>query len=147
MSASRGFGAAIAIACLLGFALESQAETPYGVFYDHRGDGAVEIGPCGSKLCGHVVWVREGVPATACGMAIIGDVANIGDGVWDGGWILDPEFGQKFDVEITPLGGDEIQVVGYMGTKVLSETFVWKKAPSDLPRCQPLQQGDIATAR
>jgi len=106
-----------------------------GVYLDHRGDGAIEFKPCGGKLCGHVVWVREGAPAEACGTEIIGDAAPVRDGVWDGGWILDPEIGQKFDVEITRLSGDEMQVMGYLGSKDLSETFLWKKAPPGLERC------------
>jgi len=92
-----------------------------GVYLDHRGDGAIEFKQCGEKLCGHVVWVREGAPPEACGLEIIGDAAPVRDGVWDGGWILDPDIGQKFDVEITRLD--------------LSETFLWKKAPLDLARC------------
>lgn len=81
------------------------------------------------------MWLREGAAAEACGLAIIGDAALVREGVWDGGWILDPEIGEKFDVEITKLSGEEIQVMGYLGTKELSQTFVWKKAPKDLARC------------
>lgn len=113
-----------------------------GVYMDHRGDGAIELSDCSGKICGHVVWLREGAPAEACGREIIGNAAPVKDGVWDGGWILDPELDQKFDVELTKLNESELQVMGYLGTKLLSETFVWKKASADLPRCGV--QGDIA---
>lgn len=108
---------------------------PLGIFVDHRGEGAIEILPCGGKLCGQVVWLREGAPSDACGLAVIGNVKPVAKNVWDGGWILDPEIGEKFDVELTKLDSGELQVVGYLGTKELSETYVWKKAPADLQRC------------
>ena len=129
--------AAIVTGAFLASGAVSEPEaTALGTYVDHRGDGAIELTPCGSKLCGKVVWVREGAPPEACGLAVIGNVAPISKDVWDGGWILDPEIGQKFDVELTKLSTGELQVVGYLGTKALSETFVWKKAPDNLQRCQ-----------
>lgn len=106
-----------------------------GIYLDHRGDGAIEFKPCADKLCGHVVWVRAGATPEACGRQIIGDAARVRDGVWDGGWIFDPDSGQEFDVEITHLSDGDLQVMGYLGSKDLSETFVWKRAPAGLELC------------
>ncbi|MBU2581738.1 MAG: DUF2147 domain-containing protein [Alphaproteobacteria bacterium] len=125
-----------------GEAAEAKGAGALGVYLDHRGDGAVEFADCGGKLCGRVVWVRQGLPADACGKEVIGSVARIREGVWDGGWILDPEIDQKFDVEISKLSDEEIQVLGYLGSKDLSETFVWKKAPQGLVKCTV--QRDVA---
>lgn len=122
------------------YAVPESASASLGVFLDHRGDGAIEISPCDGKLCGNVVWIRDGAPPEACGLAIIGNVARVGKDTWDGGWILDPEFGDKFDVELTKLPSGELQVVGYWGTKALSETYVWKRAPADLQRCSAPQK-------
>lgn len=121
------------------------AAAEVGTYFDHRGDGAIEFSACGNKLCGRVVWVREGAPVEACGREVIGDVAPVAVGVWDGGWILDPEIDQKFDVEITKISDDQIKVMGYLGSKELSETFVWKKVPETLKRC-PLPS-DVALAQ
>ena len=57
-----------------------------------------------------------------CGKQIIGDVKPVGGGKWDNGWIYDPDAGSKYDVELTPVG-DKLKVVGYAGTKWLSETY------------------------
>ena len=38
-------------------------------------------------------------------------------------------------VEITPMGADRLKVMGYMGSKMLSETMMWKRAPANLKRC------------
>ena len=122
----------------------SHAAADLGVFVDHRGDGAIEFKACGNKLCGRVVWVRDGAPPEACGTEIIGDASPVGDGVWDGGWILDPQIGEKFDVQVTKLSDGEVQVMGYLGSKDLSRTFLWKKASSSLKRCG--MPGDVALA-
>ena len=34
-----------------------------------------------------------------------------------------------------PIGTRTLKVVGYMGSKLLSETMMWRRAPADLKRC------------
>jgi uncharacterized protein (DUF2147 family) len=127
-----------------------------GVWIDHTGKGAVEIIPCPTKpahLCGHVVWLKEPVdrngrplvdarnpdPARRgqpmCGTQIIGELSQSG-GAWDKGWIYNPEDGGRFDVEVKRCSPDQIVVHGYAGIKFLGESFVWKRAAPDLPRCK-----------
>ena len=111
------------------------AAEPTGIWYDHTGRGAVEITNCGSALCGRVVWLRDAGNRSACGLQIIGNVRPAKDGAWDGGWIYDPDKDAKYSVEITPIGTRTLKVVGYMGSKLLSETMMWRRAPADLKRC------------
>lgn len=118
----------------LGAGAASAAE-PTGVWYDHTGRGAVEITKCGAGLCGRVVWVKAGQPQSACGMKILGDVKPVSATTWDGGWIYDPDRDSKFSVELTLVGGTSLKVLGYMGTKMMSETMMWRRAPADLKRC------------
>jgi uncharacterized protein (DUF2147 family) len=110
------------------------SESPLGVWIDHTGRGAVEIKDCNGKLCGYVAWVKDPKDAEGCGEQIIGDVKPIGGGKWDNGWIYDPDRDSKFDVELTPRG-ETMEVLGYAGTKWLSETMTWKRAPADLQKC------------
>jgi hypothetical protein len=56
-------------------------------------------------------------------------------GTWDGGWIYDPEKNARYSVELKPIGSDKLRVVGYMGSKLFSETFTWKRPTADLKRC------------
>src|SRR6478609_7691412 len=81
----------------------SAAADPTGVWMNDTGRGAVEIKNCGGNLCGNVVWVKNSADAKGCGKQVIGDVAPVGGGVWDNGWVYSPEKGRKYDVEITPL--------------------------------------------
>jgi len=126
-----------AVSAMLAFGAGSAfAAEPTGLWFDHTGRGAVEITKCGAQLCGRLVWLKD--PAHAkevCGIQIIGDVKPMGNGAWDGGLIYDPERQSRFSVELTPVGPRSLKVVGYMGTKWLSETMMWTRAPADLKRC------------
>ncbi len=125
-----------------------------GVWLDHTGRGAVEVSVCGenNRLCGRIVWLqdpnrKDGHPfmdgnnprhtlrgQPICGLQIIGNLKHIGRGVWDNGWIYDPEKGERYDVELRRKG-DRLRVLGYAGLKMLSETMYWTKAPQELHYC------------
>ncbi len=117
------------------------ADRPEGIWLDHDQRGAVLIASCGAGLCGTVVWVREDAGRQACGLQVIGDLRQVATGVWDNGWILDPEVGEKFDVELTLRADGTLQVLGYLGVKSLSETFEWRRAPADLELCADAATG------
>jgi uncharacterized protein (DUF2147 family) len=119
-------------------AAPSFAAEPTGIWYDHTGRGAVEIVKCGgNNLCGKLVWLKNPSHKEGCGLQIIGNVRPVANGVWDGGWIIDPEkdLNTKYSVELTLVSPKSLKVVGYMGTKFFSETMMWKRAPDDLKRC------------
>jgi uncharacterized protein (DUF2147 family) len=117
------------------------ADEPLGVWVNDTGRGAIEIKPCGDKLCGHVVWVKDTADVQGCGRQIIGDLVSTGSGVWggDNAWIYSPEKKKKYDVEVTPQSDGTLKVMGYAGVKFLSKTMVWTKAPADLTRCSTVE--------
>ncbi len=127
--------AAIAMALVAVCATSAvSASDPSGIWIDHTGRGAVEIADCGGRMCGKLVWLKDGKNGQVCGRQIIGDAKPMSSGKWDGGWIYDPEEDEKYSVELTPMG-DQLKVVGYMGSKIFSKTMIWKRAPADLKRC------------
>ena len=113
----------------------AQAAAPTGVWIDHTGRGAVEITECGANLCGRAVWIKDPKDSKGCGIQIIGNAKPVAGGKWDNGWIYDPDEDAKYSVELTPLAGDKLKVLGYSGSKFFSETMIWKRAPADLKRC------------
>lgn len=117
-----------------------------GVWIDHTGRGGVEITECGGKLCGKIVWLKEGTNKKGCGIQVIGNVKPVGKDTWDGGWIYDPEKGGRYSVELKPIGADRLRVVGYMGSKLFSETMTWKRATGDLKRCEEVEVSVTAVA-
>lgn len=108
---------------------------PLGLWIDHTGRGGVEITQCGARLCGHIAWLKDAANSEACGVQVIGDARKMRNGTWDRGWIYDPDAGSKYDVELKPIGSKKLRVMGYAGTKFLSETMMWKRAPVGLTKC------------
>lgn len=115
-------------------AAPASAGSATGLWIDHTGRGAIEITQCGAKLCGRLVWLKDEKNSKACGTQIIGNVKPVAGGKWDGGWIYDPDQGAKYSVEITPMG-NRLKIMGYQGSKFLSETMIWRRAPGELKRC------------
>jgi hypothetical protein len=70
-----------------------------------------------------------------CGKQIIGNAKRSAAGTWDGGWIYDPDREARYSVELKLVGTDKLRVTGYMGSKLFSETYTWKRATGDLTRC------------
>lgn len=130
-----------------------------GVWVDHTRRGAIEILPCGTRVCGYVYWVkdptdrqgktvldtknpdaaRRGKPM--CGTQILGNLTRQGPAkvgyVWGAGSIYNPEEGASFDAEIKLISPNELSVLGYIGMKFMGESFTWTRAPAELARCGP----------
>lgn len=127
-----------------------------GIWVDDTGAGAVEIYVCSDRadrLCGRIIWLREplnaqGVPKRdrynpnadmqnrpICGLPILGNLAQLSGGGFDGGWIYDPKVGKSYDAAIQLTSPDRLVVTGYIGVKFLSKSFTWQRAPVDLVRC------------
>ena len=133
----------------------AEARDVVGIWLTDDGKGAVEIGPCGDKRCGRLVWLKQPLdeagqplrdgnnpdPAARkqpiCGLEIIKDVAPQTDGSWDGGRVYDPEEGSAYSVMLKAESDDRLEVTGYLGTKLLSESMTWTRAPAELKRCDP----------
>jgi hypothetical protein len=95
----------------------------------------VEISECAGRLCGRIVWLKDAGHGSVCGTQVIGNAKRTAAGTWDGGWIYDPEKGQRYSVELKQVGADKLRVIGYLGTKFFSQTFTWKRPTAELERC------------
>jgi uncharacterized protein (DUF2147 family) len=156
-----GVAAAIAGLLVVAGAPAALAQEPpeLGLWYNNSGKGAVEIRPCGptgtdaDRLCGFIVWLKQpngknGKPLTdgynakpsmrsrtICGLPVLGSLRPMSDGSWDQGWVYDPEQGKSFDAAIQLRTRDQLVLTGYKGIKLFSKSFIWQRAPDDLPRC------------
>ena len=124
-----------------------------GVWIDDTGKGAVKIEPCGNKLCGRIVWLREPLNATGealfdknnpepgqrarpiCGLPTLGNLQQMPEGGFDGGWVYDPKDGNSYSVALDLKGPNELQVTGYKGMRFLGKSFIWTRAKTELPSC------------
>jgi uncharacterized protein (DUF2147 family) len=132
-----------------------------GVWYDDSGNGAVKIEICTpTTLCGKIYWLKEpmnaqGTPKTdrynpepglrtrpICGLPVLGELEQLSDGGFDNGWVYDPKEGKSYSVALDLIAPDKLKVTGYKGMKFLGKSFIWTRAPDDLPSCS----SDAATA-
>src|SRR5262245_49163305 len=135
-------GCAVGVAALLAIGAAAQAPRAdvAGVWIDHTGQGAVEIAPCGDRICGRVGWLknpdhRSKSGKLICGAQILGDLRQEAHAVWDSGWIYNPEDEERFSAALELANADTLKVTGYLGIKLLGETFTWKRATTSLQRC------------
>jgi uncharacterized protein (DUF2147 family) len=111
-----------------------------GLWIDHTGQGAVEIGPCGDRVCGKVVWLKDPRHKSRsgkliCGAQVLGDLRRLARNLWESGWIYNPEDEERFSASLELKGANTLRVTGYLGIKLLGETFTWKRATTSLERC------------
>jgi uncharacterized protein (DUF2147 family) len=142
--AGTAIGATLALALVALVAPATQAQGPArgvtGIWIDHTGQGAVEIGPCGERVCGRVVWLKNpGHKSKSgrliCGTQILGDLRPRPNNTWESGWIYNPEDEERFSAEIHLKNESTLLVTGYLGIKFLGETYTWKRAKTSLELC------------
>lgn len=152
--------ALVAAACLFGFAIRPTAAAAdpkeVGVWYDDTGKGAVKIEICTpTTLCGKIYWLEEPMAADGqpkidrynpdasqrarpiCGLPVLGNLEQLSSGGFDNGWVYDPKEGKSYDVALDLIDGDTLKVTGYKGMRFLGKSFIWTRAPADLPSCAP----------
>lgn len=160
-----GAGVAAAIAASSALAQNPPLPPETGVWIDHTGKGAVEVAPCGAKLCGRIFWLKEpntpkGQPLVdahnpeaskkkraICGLPVLGNLQRQAGGSWDLGWIYDPKEGKSYDLEIKAAGRDRLAVTGYLGTKFFGKTMIWTRAKPDLAGCGAAPQTNVAAKK
>jgi len=156
VSGRQGVGLALFFAVLATCAAPlAAAQSPTnvaGIWFDSAGEGAIELAPCGTRMCGHIVWLKQPLNAQGkplhdrnnpdsskhirpiCGLQILRDLQPMTDGSWGRGIVYDPKKGAENEASIKLLGPQTLQLTGY-GLFGLSKSFQWARAPEDLPRC------------
>jgi uncharacterized protein (DUF2147 family) len=72
-----------------------------------------------------------------CGTQILGDLQRQPGNAWESGWIYNPEDEERFSAALKLTNANTLQVTGYLGIKLLGETFTWKRSTGPLERCAP----------
>jgi len=66
---------------------------------------------------------------------VLGDLQQLREGGFDNGWVYDPKEGKSYSVALDLIGPDKLKVTGYKGMRFLGKSFIWTRAPDDLPAC------------
>jgi uncharacterized protein (DUF2147 family) len=144
-------------AALLAFVAAGPARAaldPVGRWYAEGGAAQVEIAPCGSALCGRVVWLRSPFDEYGCpladrynrdrlmqgrpviGLEILRGLRRSSPGSWDSGTIYDPSTGWTYDCSATLDGPDRLLLRGYLGVRLLGRTTTWLRVGAEDRICQ-----------
>lgn len=134
---------AAGLAALAGSA--EAAGTVQGVWLTQTGSGKVRIAPCGSKLCGTIVWVKNPLDKTTgkpqldvknpdpalrdrpiVGLQMIRDFKSVPGGRWAGGSIYDPESGKTYASKLNLNPDGTLKVEGCIA--IICQAQTWKPA-------------------
>lgn len=90
-----------ALAALVIWALHSRAasaaDPALGTW--RVGGMAIQVDACGSTLCGHIIWLEHPEwHGPICNKPFFGDVQNVGNNAYSGGWLNNPETGTRYDL-------------------------------------------------
>jgi uncharacterized protein (DUF2147 family) len=135
--------------------MAADAPSAEGVWVTQNKDGAVQIVPCDSGLCGYLVGLTPGQPPedypkdihnadparrddSICGMALMGSLKAVEGkpGRWRDGWVYDPQTGDTYSAQMQLDGPDRLQLRGYLGISLLGRTETWtREDPKNKNRC------------
>jgi uncharacterized protein (DUF2147 family) len=131
----------------------SPADGVTGVWLDQPGKGAVDIEPCGGKLCGRIVWLKAPLDASGrpktdthnaqaalqsrpiCGLSVLWDFQPDGEDAWSGGRIYDPEKGETYRSNLHRQPDGTLHVRGYLGISLLGRTEIWTRPTQPVVPC------------
>lgn len=131
-----------------------------GIWYTEDQEGAVEIYPCDTALCGKLVWFKPSAAPKAaldernpnpelqgqslCGLQFMGGFTRQPDGSYSSGWIYSPRHGATFSASLKPgATRDELTVRGYVVFSLFGESQTWRRAGALTP-CQQAVQDPAA---
>jgi uncharacterized protein (DUF2147 family) len=127
---------------------------PTGLWLDQSGRGGIDIEPCGDKLCGNLVWLKnpltaEGKPKTdihnpeaglqtrpLCNLPILTGFVPDGPNAWTGGLIYDAASGKTYKSNMALQPDGTLHVRGYVGFTWLGRTETWTRPAAALQRCK-----------
>ena len=132
----------------------SAAATPVGLWYAEGGAAQVAIEPCGSELCGRVVWLRSPLDEDGCdlrdrnnpeptlrsrrvmGLEVLYGLKPRPNGTWESGSIYDPGTGNTYTCHLALDGDDRLRLRGYVGIPLLGRTTTWTRVGTENRSCR-----------
>ncbi len=128
----------------VGFAGGAYADVE-NIWLTEGGKSHVKIEPCGERLCGEIVWLREpnrddgsakldrrnedkslrGRPIL--GLQVLTDFEDEGGGTWRGGEIYNPEDGKTYSSKLELVDSNTLEVSGCVFFGLLCKTQTWTR--------------------
>lgn len=137
--------AALGVALLSGGAAAS-TDRVIGYWETQNRGAIVEFGPCGTHVCGRMVWLREPRDATGapkrdaegrplCGISLVTGLERARSGRWEDGKIYDPRSGKHYSAEVEVTEEGTLRVRGYALARAFGRSQIWQRAGGDRGGC------------
>jgi uncharacterized protein (DUF2147 family) len=112
-----------------------------------RSKAAVQIFDCNGLLCGRIVWLQHARDAAGqlvrdntnpdptlrqrplCGQTILWALRPAGPGLWNSGWLYNPDDGTTYRVKAELRSADTIVARIYLGVPLFGETWTFLRVP------------------
>ena len=134
-------------------AAQSPAPTIEGLWLDEKGEGRIEVAPCGEHLCGTIVWLLEPFdddgretrdtenadPALrerkVLGLRVLEGVNPKPDkkGYWRGGRIYDPDNGKTYRCTLSLDEQGNMKLRGFIGISLIGRNSFWTRVTETEP--------------
>lgn len=137
--------AALAATLCLAAAPAALAQSPHGVWLTEDQGAHIEFAPCGERLCGRIIWLKDAVDKngqphrddhnpdrslrqrTIQGSVIIRDLKRRNDREWANGSVYNPDDGRTYGFEIHLQSDGRLKVRGYFGIPLLGGSQYWRR--------------------
>jgi uncharacterized protein (DUF2147 family) len=128
------------------------SEDILGVWNTEGKEAEIMIYKCGIKHCGKIVWSKdpnypsdskEGTPGTLrldrnnpnpnlrkspiVGLQILYDFMFVGDNLWTGGKIYNPDNGKTYSGKLTLVSPNQLNLRGFIGLSLIGGTTTWTR--------------------
>lgn len=123
----------------------SPAPTIEGLWLDEKGEGRIEVAPCGEQLCGTIVWLLDPLdddgretrdtenadPALrerkVLGLRVLEGVNPKPDkkGYWRGGKVYDPDNGKTYRCTLSLDKQGNMKLRGFIGISLIGRNSFW----------------------
>ena len=131
----RAIAFALSVAALpLAGAAAVPANPVLGIWMNPHKSVAVEVAPCGEKLCGRVVWASSQAIEDArssgvdrlIGTELLENYSPRSDGSWSG-HVFVPDLGGRFASTIIVVGPDTLRISGCMLGGLICKGQLWQR--------------------
>ncbi len=134
-------GPAVAASTANSAAGDFHRPTPVGTWLFENNRFAIDIAPCGDRLCGKISWLKSpydagGIPRLdrenadpglrtrpVLGLVVLSGLLQTDDRTWEEGQIYNPEDGGHYDATLSMNGDGSLRIRAYAGISLVGRTL------------------------
>ncbi len=114
-----------AAALFITASLPASAQEATGTWLRENGASRVRVAPCGSALCGTIVWLKDPQSDAKVGQRVFFDMTSSGGGTWSGK-AFNPEDGKTYSGKMT-VSGDKLVTSGCVLGGIICRSVNWSR--------------------